>query len=110
MMAAAENGWTRWPDTSREGYTDIPHRPMEGYLARAAEAVEQCSEVPAHIFLQAGGGETAGRLAHGPGMQLTEGLSLTAQDTSVLRAWMVITPEPGAHACPSKIMVHGKTS
>ncbi|MFY9240660.1 MAG: pyridoxal-phosphate dependent enzyme [Roseovarius sp.] len=63
MMAAEENGWTLLSDTSWEGYTEIPHRLMEGYLAMAAEAVEQCPEVPTHIFLQAGVGGLAGAAA-----------------------------------------------
>lgn len=52
-----------------------------------------------------GGGE-AGRLGHGLGMQLTEGLSLTAQDPTVLEAGMVITLEPGIALPGGGIMVH----
>src|SRR6056297_2367245 len=50
--------------------------------------------------------ESAGRLGHGLGMQLTEGLSLTAQDQTPLRAGMVITLEPGVEIAPGRIMVH----
>ena len=53
-----------------------------------------------------GGGEGAGRLGHGLGMQLTEGLSLTAKDRSELRPGMVITLEPGIDTAPGRIMVH----
>lgn len=53
-----------------------------------------------------GGGETAGRLGHGLGMQLTEGLSLTAKDRTVLRAGMVITLEPGIEVKPGQWLVH----
>lgn len=53
-----------------------------------------------------GGGEGAGRLGHGLGMQLTEGLSLTAKDRTVLEAGMVITLEPGVETVGGKIMVH----
>ncbi|WP_371223772.1 M24 family metallopeptidase [Roseovarius sp. 2305UL8-3] len=53
-----------------------------------------------------GGGEEAGRLGHGLGMQLTEGLSLTAQNQTVLQPGMVITLEPGIEVRPGKIMVH----
>lgn len=53
-----------------------------------------------------GGGEGAGRLGHGLGMQLTEGLSLTAKDHSELRPGMVITLEPGIDTAPGRIMVH----
>lgn len=53
-----------------------------------------------------GGGEGAGRLGHGLGMQLTEGLSLTARDRTELRPGMVITLEPGIEVAPGRIMVH----
>ncbi|MBT8409031.1 MAG: Xaa-Pro peptidase family protein, partial [Alphaproteobacteria bacterium] len=50
-------------------------------------------------------GTDAGRLGHGLGMQLTEGLSLIAADQTELRPGMVITLEPGI-ATPGGIMVH----
>jgi len=53
-----------------------------------------------------GGGEGAGRLGHGLGLQLTEGLSLTARDHTELRAGMVITLEPGIETAPGRMMVH----
>jgi len=53
-----------------------------------------------------GAGEGAGRLGHGLGMQLTEGLSLTPQDETVLCPGMVITLEPGVETAPGRIMVH----
>jgi Xaa-Pro aminopeptidase len=53
-----------------------------------------------------GGGEGAGRLGHGLGLQLTEGLSLTSKDHTQLRAGMVITLEPGIETAPGRIMVH----
>jgi Xaa-Pro aminopeptidase len=40
------------------------------------------------------------------GLQLTEGLSLTARDHTELRAGMVITLEPGIETAPGRIMVH----
>lgn len=40
------------------------------------------------------GGQSAGRLGHGLGLHLTEGLSFIAQDTTVLEAGMVVTLEP----------------
>ena len=61
--AAAKNGWTLLSDSSWAEYTDLPYILMEGYLQMAAEAVEQCPEVPTHIFLQAGVGGLAGALA-----------------------------------------------
>ncbi|PVA11802.1 PLP-dependent lyase/thiolase [Pelagivirga sediminicola] len=61
--AAADNGWTLLSDSSWPGYTDLPHRLMEGYLALAHEATEQMPDVPTHILLQAGVGGLAGACA-----------------------------------------------
>lgn len=61
--AAAKNGWTLLSDSSWAEYTDLPYILMEGYLQMAAEAVEQCPDVPTHIFLQAGVGGLAGAVA-----------------------------------------------
>ena len=52
-----------------------------------------------------GAGEGSGRLGHGLGMQLTEGLSLIPQDRTELRPGMVITLEPGVTTGPGTIMV-----
>lgn len=61
--ASVEKGWTLLSDSSWEGYFDLPHRLMEGYLAMAAEATRQMPEPPTHIFLQAGVGGLAGACA-----------------------------------------------
>ncbi len=50
-------------DSSWAGYTEIPHRLMEGYLAMAAEAARQVPKVPTHVLLQAGVGGLAGAVA-----------------------------------------------
>ena len=63
MRAAADNGWELLSDSSWPGYTDRPYRVMEGYLQMAAEAAEQMSEPPSHIFLQAGVGGLAAAVA-----------------------------------------------
>ncbi|WP_135504955.1 M24 family metallopeptidase [Roseovarius aestuariivivens] len=55
---------------------------------------------------QVGDADTAGRLGHGLGMQLTEGLSLTEADTTVLTPGMVVTLEPGLDMPSGRIMVH----
>lgn len=52
------------------------------------------------------GGSDAGRLGHGLGMQLTEGLSLIASDHTPLAAGMVLTLEPGIETRDGRIMVH----
>ncbi|MEM8979801.1 MAG: pyridoxal-phosphate dependent enzyme [Pseudomonadota bacterium] len=61
--AAEENGWDLLSDSSWAGYTEPPHRLMEGYLQLIAEAVEQCPNPPTHILLQAGVGGFAGAVA-----------------------------------------------
>ena len=53
-----------------------------------------------------GAGEGTGRLGHALGMQLTEGLSLTAMDETVLAPGMVLTLEPVTQVTDGKIMVH----
>jgi len=62
LAAAEKNGWTLLSDSSWEGYYELPHRLMEGYLAMAAECTEQM-DTPTHIFLQAGVGGLAGACA-----------------------------------------------
>lgn len=61
--AASQNGWTLLSDSSWEGYTDLPHLLMEGYLQMAVETVGQCPEVPTVILLQAGVGGMAAAAA-----------------------------------------------
>lgn len=52
-----------------------------------------------------GGGDT-GRLGHGIGLQLTEGLSLIPEDRTELQPGMVIALEPGLTQGTGRIMVH----
>ncbi|AXI47667.1 peptidase M24 [Sulfitobacter sp. SK012] len=52
------------------------------------------------------GGSDTGRLGHGLGMQLTEGLSLIPQDTTPLVPGMVITLEPGIETSEGRMLVH----
>ncbi len=62
---AADNGWTLLSDSSWPGYTEMPRRVMEGYLAMSAEIVASMAEPPTHVFLQAGvGGLAAAVAAH----------------------------------------------
>lgn len=62
-QSAEENGYILLSDSSWPGYTERPHRLMEGYLQMAAEALDQCPQAPTHIFLQAGVGGLAGAIA-----------------------------------------------
>jgi Xaa-Pro aminopeptidase len=53
------------------------------------------------------GGQSAGRLGHGLGLQLTEGLSFIADDHTVLEPGMVVTLEPGVSVTGGDgLMVH----
>lgn len=58
------------------------------------------------VIARAGDAGAGGRLGHGLGMQLTEGLSLTATDDTVLRPGMVLTLEPGFQIAPGRMLVH----
>ena len=63
QKAAADNGWHLLSDSSWPGYSEMPHRLMEGYLAMADEAADEIKDAPTHIFLQAGVGGMAGAVA-----------------------------------------------
>lgn len=84
------------------------HRLIEATEAAfgAARAGARASDVWRAMADIVGGGEQAGRLGHGLGMQLTEGLSLTAGNHTLLEPGMVITLEPGVDVAPGRIMVH----
>ncbi|MFX0540535.1 M24 family metallopeptidase [Roseovarius sp. S4756] len=83
--------------------------------AQLAEAVQagleasrpgaRACDVYAAMAAITGAGEGSGRLGHGLGMQLTEGLSLIPQDRAELVPGMVITLEPGVTTGPGTIMV-----
>ena len=81
---------------------------------RAGEAVLKPGNTAADIFhamdkvcTGGAGGQSAGRLGHGLGLQLTEGLSFIAEDHTVLEAGMVITLEPGVSVSGGAgLMVH----
>jgi diaminopropionate ammonia-lyase len=62
-QAATDNGWQLLSDSSWPGYYDSPHRLMEGYLVLVAEMIDQLSQPPSHIFVQAGVGGLAGAVA-----------------------------------------------
>ncbi|MFK7752705.1 MAG: M24 family metallopeptidase [Sedimentitalea sp.] len=93
-----------------------PSQAVQNAYHALIDAVDRAAEVArpgataADLFhvmdgVLSGGGE-AGRLGHGLGLQLTEGLSLIPQDLTELRPGMVLTLEPGIEVVPGKIMVH----
>lgn len=60
---ATEKGWYVVSDTSYPGYVDIPKDVMQGYELMVAEADEQLSEKPTHVFIQTGVGGLAAAVA-----------------------------------------------
>ncbi|HAW48012.1 MAG TPA: peptidase M24, partial [Roseovarius sp.] len=95
------------------GHATAEQSAAHARLIEAAEAGEEAARVGATasdvwraMARITGSDETSGRLGHGLGMQLTEGLSLTHKDHSVLKPGMVITLEPGLELAPGMIMVH----
>jgi len=99
-QAADANGWTLLSDSSWPGYTELPHRLMEGYLAMAHEAAVQVPGVPTHVFLQAGvGGMAAAVAAHvrrvwgdGPVIVVVEPDRAPALRNSVRAGRVVVAP------------------
>lgn len=61
-QAAKDNEWILLSDVTWDGY-DMGLKVMEGYLAAAAEAYEDCPKIPTHIFLQCGVGGFAASMA-----------------------------------------------
>jgi Xaa-Pro aminopeptidase len=72
----------------------------------AAKPGARACEVYAAMAAVTGAGETAGRLGHGLGMQLTEGLSLAPWDQTELQPGMVLTLEPGIETSAGLGLVH----
>ena len=62
QKAAEDNNWILLSDVTWKGY-DMGLKVMEGYLAAAAEAYEDCPQIPTHIFLQCGVGGFAASMA-----------------------------------------------
>jgi Xaa-Pro aminopeptidase len=75
-------------------------------IARPGTTAAQLFHAMDKVVTGGAGGSDAGRLGHGLGMQLTEGLSLIAADQTVLAAGMVLTLEPGIDTVDGRIMVH----
>ncbi len=75
-------------------------------IARVGTTAAELFHAMDGIVTGGAGGSDAGRLGHGLGMQLTEGLSLIPDDHTVLEEGMVITLEPGIEVEAGKILVH----
>ncbi|MGR3635125.1 MAG: pyridoxal-phosphate dependent enzyme [Shimia sp.] len=121
QKAGQDNGWILLSDSSWDGYAELPHILMEGYLQMAAEAVRQCPEVPTHVMLQAGVGGLAGAVAayvrkvwgEGPKIVVVEPSAAPALQASIEAGAPVIADGPdsimGRLDCkePSLIALNG---
>jgi len=102
--AATQKGWTLLSDSSWEGYCDLPHRVMEGYLTLADEVLQQIDVPPTHIFLQAGVGGMASSVAayfrkvwgDGPVITVVEPIAAPALFESILAKAPVTTQGPAS--------------
>lgn len=102
VTAAAENGWTLVSDTSWSGYQRIPALVMEGYKIIAVEVLENITEVPTHVFLQAGVGGFAAAMASvfrsawgdAPLIAVVEPESARCLTDSVVAGRPVVSPGP----------------
>lgn len=106
MAAAArqaeEHGWLLVSDSSWPGYTDVPKRVMEGYLAMAAEIADNLPEPPTDVFLQAGVGGMAAALTallrdrwgDDPTIVVVEPSAAPALHDSVVAGRPVVAPGP----------------
>jgi diaminopropionate ammonia-lyase len=100
--AAASEGWQLLSDSSWEGYTQMPHRLMEGYLALMGETARQVPEPPTHIFVQAGVGGLAGAVAafarvtwgHALKIVVVEPDAAPALQASIRAGHSVVAPGP----------------
>ena len=95
---------TRASDVARHAHAQLIEATQAAF--EAARPGARACDVFAAMEAITGGGEGAGRLGHGLGMQLTEGLSLSARDQSEIKAGMVLTLEPGIETTPGRLMVH----
>ena len=106
-------------DYDRNFSVGPPNQSVADAQARLIEAVDVAAALAApgttaaqlfhamdRIVTGGAGGSDAGRLGHGLGMQLTEGLSLIPGDQTPLEPGMVLTLEPGIETGPGRMMVH----
>ena len=73
---------------------------------RAGMTARDLHQILTSALTAQGATPSGGRLGHGLGLSLTEWPSISAKDTTVLRAGMVLTLEPGVELAPGRIMVH----
>lgn len=74
--------------------------------ARPGATAADLYDAMARVIARAGDAGAGGRLGHGLGMRLTEGLSLIPADHTELVPGMVLTLEPALQMGPGRMMVH----
>ena len=94
------------PEVARAHVTLIEATRAAFDIARPGATAADLFHAMDRIVTGGAGGSDAGRLGHGLGMQLTEGLSLIPADHTPLQPGMVLTLEPGIDLAPGRIMVH----
>lgn len=93
--------------TARAAHTQLMEAVAAGLdAARPGNTAADVFAAMDQITTGGAGGGDAGRLGHGLGMQLTEGLSLTPNDRTVLEVGMVLTLEPGVQTRAGRMIVH----
>lgn len=90
----------------RDAHARLHEAVQAGFAAaRPGATAADLFHVMDRIVTGGQGGSEAGRLGHGVGMQLTEGLSLIPGDHTVLEPGMVLALEPGIGLAPGRMMV-----
>lgn len=90
-------------DTAKRGHAKLIQA-VNAAMTVARPGARACDLFEAMAAVVGGG--AGGRLGHGLGAQLTEGVSLIAADKTVLKPGMVLTLEPGINTEDDRIMVH----
>ena len=91
-----QSGWSRLLDATEAGKA----------AATVGNTARDVYHAMDRVLTGGQGGGDAGRLGHGLGMSLTEGLSFIAGDETELQSGMVITLEPGIEMPDGSILVH----
>ncbi len=90
------DAWTRLLDATEAGID----------AARPGNTAAQIYHAMDKVLTNSKGGGAAGRLGHGLGMQLTEGMSFIPSDNTLITEGMVITLEPGITMGDGSVLVH----
>ena len=104
-----DRNWSLGPPAAdvAEAHARLIEAVQAGFaLARPGARASDLFHAMDRVVTGGAGGNDAGRLGHGLGMQLTEPPSLIPADDTVLEPGMVLTLEPGVELGPGRILVH----